>query len=89
MHLNDDFYRSPIRLTSASHSSFAKELKSQEMQRLLKNSHLFRGFLCHVTLWHHWSVRAQWGRGWDELRITLTPKPNVQHPPTAEITFIH
>lgn len=37
MHLNDDFYRSPIGLTSASHPSFAKEAKSQETQLLLKN----------------------------------------------------
>lgn len=37
MHLNDDFYRSPIGLASASYPSFAKEAKSQETQLLLKN----------------------------------------------------
>lgn len=37
MHLNDDFYRSPIGLASASHPGFAKEAKSQETQLLPKN----------------------------------------------------
>lgn len=89
MHLNYDFYHSLIGLASASHPSFAREAKSQEIQLLLKNF-IFSAVSSITSLYSLVGARERSGAEVGTSCASLShPNPVPNLPPTAEIIFAH